>query len=125
MNIVKKTIVGLTTALILTTSAFAGMVNINKADALTMQKNLKGVGKVKAESIVKYRKQHGAFKKIEDIVNVKGIGPKILKKNLKDLSLKQGAVKTIISNKQPTNAKVEKAPEAAPALKETTQESSK
>lgn len=124
MKLLKQTIVGLTAAFILSTSAFAGLVNINKADALTIQNNLKGVGKVKAEAIVKYRKKHGDFKKVEDIVKVKGIGPKLLKQNLKDLSLKQGAVKTVVPVKQDAKSGIEKtektaiAPEVAKSNKE-------
>jgi len=50
-----------------------GLVNINTAgvDELT---TLSGVGKVKAESIIEYRQNNGAFKDIEDIMNVSGIG---------------------------------------------------
>lgn len=127
MKILKQIVVGLTAALIISTSAFAGLVNINKADALTIQKNLKGVGKVKAEAIVKYRKKHGLFKKVEDIVKVKGIGPKLLKKNLKDLSLKKGAVKTVITEKKndKTNDAVVEKTEAAPVAKQTESSPSK
>ena len=37
---------------------------------------LKGIGYKKAVAIMEYRKKH-PFKKIEDIMNVKGIGKKI------------------------------------------------
>ena len=33
-----------------------------------------GVGVKIAERIVKYREDHGTFRKIEDLMNVKGIG---------------------------------------------------
>ena len=50
-------------------------ININTA---TMQElySLKGIGHKKAVAIMEYRKKH-PFKKIEDIMNVKGIGKKI------------------------------------------------
>jgi len=66
-------------------SAFAAPVNINKADAKTIAESLNGIGIKKAEEIVKYRKKHGAFKKHKDLMNVKGIGEKTLKKNKSDI----------------------------------------
>lgn len=56
-------------------------ININQADAQKLDKVLKGIGPSKAEAIVQYRKEHGAFKQLEDILNVKGIGPKTLEQN--------------------------------------------
>ncbi|MGZ4958139.1 MAG: ComEA family DNA-binding protein [Methylomonas sp.] len=63
----------------------AAPVNINSADAETIAKALKGVGSKKAEEIVKYRKEHGDFKTLKDVENVKGIGPNIIKVNEKDI----------------------------------------
>lgn len=57
-------------------------LDINSASALQLQE-LPGIGPVKAEAIVAYRTQQGPFEKIEDIVNVYGIGPKTLE-SLKD-----------------------------------------
>ncbi len=54
-------------------------VNINTA-AVDELSSLPGIGQTKAEAIVKYRKQAGKFKTVEDITNVKGIGDKMLKK---------------------------------------------
>jgi len=68
-------------ALTLSTFAFASPVNINTADAPTLSKNIKGVGLKKAQAIIKYREKNGKFKKIEDLMKVKGIGKKLLKKN--------------------------------------------
>ena len=74
------------------TSSFAGLVNINKADSEAIAHHLTGIGTKKAEAIVKYRAEHGAFSDVEHLVNVKGIGEKTLSKNLEDISLSQGAV---------------------------------
>lgn len=56
------------------TSADSGgeLVNINTAgiDRLT---TLPGIGESRANSIIAYRQEHGAFKKNEDIMNVSGI----------------------------------------------------
>jgi competence protein ComEA len=37
---------------------------------------LKGIGPSKAAEIIKYRKAHNGFKSVDELVNVKGIGPK-------------------------------------------------
>ena len=54
-------------------------ININTADILELQ-NIKGIGEVKAKKIIEYRINSGEFKKIEDLLNVSGIGEKTLEK---------------------------------------------
>ena len=78
-----KTIRIVVTLLALTLSAFvyADPININTADAQALSKNIKGVGLKKAQAIVAYREKNGAYKKIEDLTKVKGIGNKLLEKN--------------------------------------------
>jgi len=66
-------------------NSFATPVNINKADAETIAHSLNGIGLKKAEAIVRYRKENGAFKTRDDLINVKGIGEKTVKKNSKDI----------------------------------------
>ncbi|HEY3700137.1 MAG TPA: ComEA family DNA-binding protein [Spongiibacteraceae bacterium] len=56
-------------------------VNINTADAATLADGLKGVGQSKAEAIVAYRKEHGPFKSIDQLAEVKGIGDKLVQRN--------------------------------------------
>ena len=48
-------------------------ININSADLDTLD-YLPGIGQAKAAAIITYRQEHGPFKKIEDIMNVPGIG---------------------------------------------------
>lgn len=55
-------------------------VNINTASA-EMLAALNGVGDKKAADIVAYRTTNGKFNKVEDLLNVKGIGEKTLEKN--------------------------------------------
>lgn len=50
-------------------------VNLNTASAADLQK-LNGIGQKKAEQIIAYREQNGQFKKIEDLMQVSGIGEK-------------------------------------------------
>ena len=54
-------------------NAIAAPVNVNTADAKTISEALSGIGQKKAEAIVKYREEKGAFKTAEDLVNVAGI----------------------------------------------------
>jgi len=67
--------------------AIAAAVDVNSADARAIADALSGVGPKTAAAIVTYRKQHGPFKVVEDLLNVKGIGPKTLERNRKDITL--------------------------------------
>lgn len=69
------------------TVVMAEPVNINQADATTLANSLKGIGPKKAEAIVQYRKEHGDFKTLKDLEAVKGIGPKTIQSNEKDILL--------------------------------------
>lgn len=51
------------------------LVNINTADAEKLA-TLKGIGPALAQRIIDYREQNGAFKTIDEIKNVRGIGDK-------------------------------------------------
>ncbi|WP_339461937.1 ComEA family DNA-binding protein [Pseudomonas sp. EA_105y_Pfl2_R69] len=67
--------------------ATAAMVNLNTADAATLQRELLGIGQVKAEAIVAYREAHGNFASVDELLEVKGIGAAILEKNRDKLSI--------------------------------------
>ncbi len=66
---------------------FAAKININTADAETLSMELTGIGQSKAEAIVAYREQHGPYKQIEDLINVKGIGMATIDRNKSRLTL--------------------------------------
>ena len=53
----------------------SGPVNLNTA-SVTQLETLPGIGKSTAERILEYREKSGGFKKIEDLMNVRGIGEK-------------------------------------------------
>ncbi|MDY6838862.1 MAG: helix-hairpin-helix domain-containing protein [Thermodesulfobacteriota bacterium] len=55
-------------------------ININTASIEELTQ-LKGVGEKYAEAIVQFRKAHGPFKQVEDIVKVPGIGSKTFDAN--------------------------------------------
>ncbi len=50
-------------------------VELNTATASELR-TLPGVGERTAERIIEYREEHGGFEKIEDLMNVRGIGEK-------------------------------------------------
>ena len=68
--------------------AFAGVVNINTADAQTLADNIKGVGKAKAQAIIDFREEHGPFKSVDEMTQVKGIGLKLINNNRDNLTIK-------------------------------------
>lgn len=53
----------------------ASAINLNSASAAELEK-LPGVGPATAARIVEYRQKNGAFRKVEDLMNVRGIGEK-------------------------------------------------
>lgn len=61
-----------------TKSTAALPLNINTATAQELSDTVPGIGKVKSQAIVDYRKAHGFFKSLEDVRHVHGIGPMIL-----------------------------------------------
>ena len=59
-----------------TSSSNSGLININTCSLEELTK-LDKIGLATANKIIEYRNEHGSFTKIEDIMNVKGIGESI------------------------------------------------
>lgn len=68
------------------TTSNGSKVKLNSA-SLTELQTLDGIGEKKAVLIVEYRQKNGGFKTIDDLKNVKGIGPKLFEKNRSRLAL--------------------------------------
>ncbi|MBZ9664905.1 helix-hairpin-helix domain-containing protein [Pseudomonas sp. LMG 31766] len=67
--------------------AQVAVVNLNTADAATLQSELLGIGATKAQAIVAYREEHGNFASVDELLEVKGIGEATLEKNRDRLSV--------------------------------------
>ena len=92
----KHQLFGLSLGLLLSGLALAGpsrpaVVNINTADQATLSA-VPGIGKHRAQAIVEYRQDHGSFKDIHDLTQVKGFTEKnlqnVLKRNPGQLAVK-------------------------------------
>mgnify|MGYP001044551672 CR=1 FL=1 len=60
-------------------------VDINTAGPEILAESIDGVGPKRAEAIIEYRDQHGAFKNVGELKNIKGIGPVLIEKNRDNL----------------------------------------
>ncbi|MGD9584869.1 MAG: ComEA family DNA-binding protein [Lysobacterales bacterium] len=80
------------------TAVQAGPVNINTASAEQLTE-LNGIGLVKAQAIVAYREQNGAFKSADQLANVKGIGLKTVEKNRANIAV--AAAKPAVASTTP------------------------
>lgn len=98
--------------------ALATPVNINQADANKIAESLMGIGAVKAEAIVQYRKEHGDFKTLADLEKVTGIGEKTIKANEKDILFSdESNPETVTEAVKAEEAKTVDAPKAVEGTK--------
>jgi competence protein ComEA len=87
------------------------MVDINTADAKTLEQGLEGIGPKKAAAIVEYREKHGLFKSLSDLEQVYGIGKKTVERN-------QNKIKIVIPNATETTTPKHPSPPANPTAPE-------
>jgi competence protein ComEA len=80
---IRTTLIAMILAFGIAHQAFAeqAQVDINTASAEQIAEALNGVGPSKSEAIVAYRKEHGAFEHIDELVNVRGIGLRTVDQN--------------------------------------------
>ncbi|OLP65515.1 ComE operon protein 1 [Bacillus pumilus] len=62
-------------------------VNVNEADATELQ-TINGIGPAKAEAIIAYREEHGAFQQIDDLRKISGFGEKTVERLKNELTVK-------------------------------------
>lgn len=99
----------------------AELVNINKADAKALESTLNGVGPVKAQAIVDYRKKNGPFRDVKDIQNVPGIGDQLYRNNKKNLSTNRGLTRA--TEKSNSNSALRDGNKTSPVDRNKTQKS--
>jgi competence protein ComEA len=77
-----------------TLSAFAepAVIDINTANAEELMTAMHGIGEKKAQAIVDYRTMNGSFASVDELTQVKGIGPKTVERNRAWLSVGNVAV---------------------------------
>jgi competence protein ComEA len=61
--------------------AGADPVDINRADAEQIAEQLQGIGPARARAIVEYRDKVGGFDSPEQLLEVAGVGPRVLEMN--------------------------------------------
>jgi competence protein ComEA len=91
----------------------AAPVNLNTADSEELQL-VPGIGPATAEKILQMRKAYGAFKSVDDLLAIRGIGPKRLEKMRKYLTVGKAANKSGPAAKPATPAAAGAAPKPAP-----------
>ena len=85
----KKSLFAILGLMALSSMVFAA-VDINTANEKDLSM-VKGIGPVKAKSIVEYRAQHGTFKDVHELGKVPGFSPKTVAKLSKNLSVTEVA----------------------------------
>lgn len=99
-----------------TSAAAEPLININLAGGDVLADKLIGIGPAKAKAIILYRELHGPFKTVDELINVKGIGPRTLEKirsqlvvNLRDKMKKEhNAIASTASSGAQTQANIER-----------------
>ena len=59
----------------------AAPVDVNTASAKVLADAIDGVGLKRAQAIVEYREQHGAFSSVDELAQVRGVSAGIVERN--------------------------------------------
>ena len=105
MKMDHRTLVQALIATLLPIGAWAGPVNVNSADAATLAKELDGIGPSKAQAIVDFRQKNGPFRSAEDLLQVDGIGERVLEQNRANLRFSGAGTGAAPAAKAPAAAK--------------------
>lgn len=89
-------------------------ININTAGATELQQ-VPGIGPSTAQKILDTRKSYGAFKSVDDLLAIKGIGPKKLEKMRKYLTVGKPPTKKQSVSPQTAAAPTKPPPAKSPA----------
>ena len=108
----KKLLLALIAFFAFTSMALAA-VNLNTATKEELD-GVKGVGPVKAQAIIDYRKKNGPFKSVDDLKNVKGFGDKTVAKMRSELTV-DGAAPAKAEKKAEAKPEAAKKPDSKPA----------
>ena len=85
-------------ALCVFTGGAHAAVNINTATQAELE-TLQGIGPAKAKAIIDHRKKNGPFKSPNDLEKVNGVGPGIMKRLRKDITV--GGTTTVQKENKP------------------------
>ncbi len=66
-------------------------INVNSATAQEIESSLPGIGRVKAHAIVDHRSANGPFTNVQQLLDVKGIGPRTLERITPLITFNNGA----------------------------------
>jgi len=89
-------------------------ININTASAAELEE-VPGIGPATARKILDTRKSYGAFKSVDDLLAIKGIGPKRLEKMRKYLTVGKAPAKKQSAAPEQASAPAKPPPQKSPA----------
>ncbi len=65
----------------------AEKVSINQASAQELASAMSGIGLKKAQAIIEWREQYGAFSSLDELSDVPGIGHSLVERNIERITL--------------------------------------
>src|SRR5712692_6809416 len=95
-------------------------ININTANSEELQQ-VPGIGPATAEKILQMRKSYGAFKSVDDLLAIRGLGPKRLEKMRKYLVAGKTSSKNEVPAAECSGCAKPKTPSAKAAAKSSAQ----